>query len=289
MQFTRLKELVDLKERIQLHKRLIGPHSLPSIMVIDGGKDPFVMMHDGVLAICIKPEAIEDPSIIGDIRRASCEFRPKLIPFTELRDKLKSGELIVSNATIPDTSPDPREVECPRCKGHGYFNKCQECHGDGDVECHECGHVSECEDCRGTGYNPGEKRDDSVKCEQCDGAGKIVMPVPVPVIAIGAPDKPTLGFINKRYWDLITELAGDDKVWWADYAVGMTSVIAFEMPWCFGVVSKMNPRAIRDAEKHQSSQALREAAEAGQEQGSGGADRAVGNEAVAQDREATKA
>jgi len=63
-------------------------------------------------------------------------------------------------------------VPCSDCKGLGHFAICQECKGEGEVECGHCGHNEDCEECDGIGQLPAQKGPNTRECHECEGAGE---------------------------------------------------------------------------------------------------------------------
>ena len=55
------------------------------------------------------------------------------------------------------------EIDCPDCHGDG-IERCEDCCGEGWIECYACGQDYECDECGGRG---------EWKCETCDGTGLV--------------------------------------------------------------------------------------------------------------------
>lgn len=72
----------------------------------------------------------------------------------------------------PEAKYSHQERDCLTCKGKGRVNQhpCQECDGDGMVECETCGHEDECKVCDGHGECGGSK------CKACNGKMQVPRP-----------------------------------------------------------------------------------------------------------------
>lgn len=75
-------------------------------------------------------------------------------------------------APWPKAKYEDSDEECGTCNGVGMIctKKCQECNGEGTIECYACGHEKECDECGCDGYVGGEK------CTDCNGRGHRMQP-----------------------------------------------------------------------------------------------------------------
>jgi hypothetical protein len=79
-----------------------------------------------------------------------------------------------ANFVSPPQTPKFSTKRCDHCKGSGAVILCEECEGDGVVEC-DLGHDHDCEECDGNGviYAREIGEEGAICCDTCDGKGRI--------------------------------------------------------------------------------------------------------------------
>lgn len=71
----------------------------------------------------------------------------------------------------------PKQEQCEICKGTGKGPfVCDECKGEGEIECYSCRHTNTCDDCDGKG----KWGDADTQCEECGGKGEFEKRTPMP-------------------------------------------------------------------------------------------------------------
>lgn len=90
--------------------------------------------------------------------------------FTKIISDIYNTIAYGKKGEIPSAIPAASFNTCATCQGHGRFEKCTNCGGEGEKECGECGHTSECDACDASGTVPSASGD--ITCEECDGVGK---------------------------------------------------------------------------------------------------------------------
>lgn len=82
-----------------------------------------------------------------------------------------------ATTSLPDVNvsalpkPTIKMRRCRRCRGTRYLRKCDECGGEGTLEC-DLGHDHECETCDSKGtFHAGETDDGAFLCTDCNGTG----------------------------------------------------------------------------------------------------------------------
>jgi hypothetical protein len=147
--------------------------------------------------------------------------------------------------SIEGASPIPalppiETKRCHVCKGEGKVVKCDDCDGQGFVECN-LGHEHECEECGEQGVVSARHAEDASRhmpCEECDGTGRVPEADSGRGVYVVFPGEHTvqLRYLNKLQklpgirWKLTGREAADPIPFWFEGGDGILMPVRYPGP-----------------------------------------------------------